>query len=132
MKTKRRTMVSPKRRAAVNEFLRRIYTQYPEQILAARLFGSVARGDFDSDSDVDVLVIIAERDWRLEDELLGVAARVSLEYNVVLDPRIYSRALWEQLRAKGRALYRNIEREGIALKLPPRRRATPALAVQSP
>ena len=119
MKTKWPKKAIPQQRAATEELLRRLQTTYPSRILKAALFGSVARGASMADSDIDVLILTNKLDTDTKWDMWGIAARVSFDFDVILDPHVYSRELWESLRAKGRALCRNIEREGIELKLQP-------------
>ena len=118
MKAKWPRKATRNQREATEELVRRLYTKYPRRILATVLFGSVARGDFTSDSDIDVLVVTDEADGHFKWELWGIGARVSLEFDVIFNLHLYSRLEWEATRAKGRSLWRNIEREGIELATP--------------
>lgn len=98
--------------------------------MRAVLFGSVARGAFGDESDIDVLVLMDRLDTDTKWAMWGVAARVSLDFDVILDPHVYSRELWDSLCAQGRALCRNIEREGIELKLEPAPTITESASLQ--
>jgi len=128
MKTKWPKKATPQQRAASEELVRRLHAQHPDRILSTVLFGSVARGDFTPDSDIDVLVVTDRVDGRFKWALWGVGARVSLEFDVIFNLHIYSRAEWEGTRAKGQAMWRNVEREGVELKLPA---PAPTLALAS-
>ena len=79
------------------------------------LFGSYARGEASEDSDVDVLVLI---DGLASSELASVAdvaTRTSLEARIPLAPLPMSTAHFADLRESGRALAREIERDGARL-----------------
>ena len=71
------------------------------------------RGDSQTESDIDVLVILAEEDRQLRREILRQAARFSLEYDVLLSPRVIGAERWAQLR--GFSLYQNVQREAASL-----------------
>lgn len=129
MKTKWLKAATRKQRTATEEFLRRVHEKYPGRILSTVLFGSVARGNFSTYSDIDVLVVSDKADRAFERDVWRMSFRVSLDFDVILDPHVYSRELWESLCAKGRAFCRNVKREGIELKLQPEP-ATPARASQ--
>lgn len=131
MKTAWPKKAIPQQQAATEELLRRLRLKYPRRILKAALFGSVARGTFTTDSDIDVLILTDKLDVDTKWDMWGVAARVSLDFDVILDPHVYSRELWESLCAKGRALCHNVEREGVELKLRPAP-ATQVSASRSP
>jgi len=81
------------------------------------LFGSQARGDAHEESDVDVLIVI---DDLSEQERLAV-----LDLTFPLDaaaddwlglaPLVYSSEQAARMRAGGRRLFRDIDREGLRL-----------------
>ncbi|MBI4769541.1 MAG: nucleotidyltransferase domain-containing protein, partial [Chloroflexi bacterium] len=81
---------------ATGELLRRLFSLCPERLLRVILFGSAARGDFGDDSDIDLLIVADRTDAALEHALRITAARASLDYDVIFNLHIYSRALWEQ------------------------------------
>ena len=81
------------------------------------LFGSVARGDFTADSDIDVLVVADQVDTDFKWDVWGVGAQVSLEFDVIFNLHVYSLAHWSSLRAKRQTLWRNVEQDGVELTL---------------
>lgn len=81
------------------------------------LFGSHARGEAHEDSDVDVLVVIddlSEPERRAVFDLAYDVARPLPEL-VVINPLAYSTAQAIELRGRQRLLFRDIDREGLAL-----------------
>jgi predicted nucleotidyltransferase/DNA-binding MarR family transcriptional regulator len=77
----------PQHRAAATEFFDRVRNRVADDIVGLHLFGSVARGGATADSDVDVLVVIADdADYATVDEqLLDTAYEVQLEYGVRIE-----------------------------------------------
>ena len=104
-------------RTAIAELLRRLYASYPQQIASTILYGSVARGDFTPDSDIDVLIIADEADADFKWGVRGIGSRVSFEFDVIFNLHIYSRAAWDLQRASHKTLWRNVERDGIPFSL---------------
>ncbi len=100
-------------RKALREFVDYLRAQHGERVTFVALFGSKARGDSTRDSDVDVLVILAQEDRQLRREIVTQAARISLKYDVLLSPRVIGAERWEEMR--GFSLYRNVQREAIPL-----------------
>jgi predicted nucleotidyltransferase len=80
------------------------------------LFGSVARGSFGADSDIDVLVLIPSRvSTDMEEEVFDLAFDVELKYDVVFGIIVYSREEWESPRLASMPLHHMIEAEGVRL-----------------
>ena len=109
-----RRQLDEKTRGAARAFLRRLEGKCP--IKAAFVFGSRARGDFRSDSDADVAVIlrgdVGDR-YKTSAEMADAAFDALMETGVVIDPL----PLWEsEMRFPERfsnpKLIENIKREG--------------------
>ncbi len=79
------------------------------------LFGSKARGDSGPWSDIDILIVVQEESWPLRQEISTLAARVSLDYDVLIGPRVIGQERWEGMRQDRFRLYQNITAEGIPL-----------------
>ena len=112
--------LTDRERQALAPFVDRIRQRFDGLILSAVLFGSRARGEASIDSDVDVLVVIDNEDYRVRKEIRYLAAEVWLEYGLFLSTRVWSRADWRKLQEMQTLLYRNIQRDGIDLLSPGR------------
>jgi predicted nucleotidyltransferase len=102
-------------RLAVRVFVHRLHERFPGEILQTTLFGSKARGDSGPRSDIDILMVVREESWSLRGEISTLAARVSLEYDVLIGPRVIGLERWERMKQDGFSLYRTIAAEGIPL-----------------
>lgn len=94
---------------ALQTFAEHLLLSYPDQINKVFLFGSKARGEEHADSDVDVLVITVYEDRSLRHKIIDLASECSLEYGVLLSPRIISMQRWQAKQGFG--FYRNIARD---------------------
>jgi predicted nucleotidyltransferase len=115
MKTEWPPQATPQQRAAVTDYAQRLLAKYGSRILRLTLFGSVARGDFAPYSDIDVLVVADEVSPDFKASVRKISYAVSLDRDVVLNVHVKARARWEAMRAKGEALWRNVERDGVDL-----------------
>ena len=102
-------------RAAVSECIGRLRQALGKQLIGAWLFGSKARGDFGPDSDIDLLIVIPELDWSLRDEIRLTAARVSLEYDVLLNTHILDQPRWRAQTHYQDTLWREVQQDGVPL-----------------
>ena len=108
-------LLTPNEIQAVNTFVERLFERYPERVRQAMLFGSKARGDSGTLSDIDILIVVSDDDWRFQHSISNVASNVSLEYDVLIGPRVIGQGRWERMRRERFGLYRNIASEGIPL-----------------
>lgn len=106
-------------KADISEALRdlsaRLHEHLPDQVLSLVLFGSQARGDARSDSDVDVLVLVRRRTSKVWDVITETAADVSLDWNISVSVLILSAARWKRMRTEKMLLAQNIEAEGVPI-----------------
>ena len=102
-------------RQAALEFARRVREAMGRRILKVVLIGSVARGDFGSDSDIDIVVVAKGVDTDFKWEVWDIGAQVSLAHSVVLNVHIWSDVRWVKMQQQQNALWQNIERDGIDL-----------------
>ena len=111
----RKVSLAARDRRALREFVAYLHKSNPEKIESVALFGSKARGDSQQDSDIDVLVILTHEDRELRREILRQAARFSLEYDVLLSPRVIGAERWEKMR--GFSLYQNVQQDAASLEI---------------
>ena len=102
-------------RAALDECMARLIKALGTQLVGIWLFGSKARGDSEPDSDIDLLIVIPELDWSLWDQIRMIAARVSLEYDVLLNTHILDRSRWNEQGQYRGMLWRAVQQDGVRL-----------------
>jgi predicted nucleotidyltransferase len=110
--------LTTKERRAVEAFLLSLQERFPGEILEVTLFGSKARGDSAPWSDIDILITARVESWPLRAEISTLAADVSLEYSVLIGPRVIGQQRWERMKEANLGLYKNIAIEGVPLPLP--------------
>jgi predicted nucleotidyltransferase len=102
-------------RQALDALVQRLYAHHGDQIRSVVLFGSKSRGDAGFHSDVDVLVVLSNDDPHLQSSVRRLAARVSLEYDLLLSMRAVSRSRWDRLARYRFPIYQAIQADGINL-----------------
>lgn len=108
-----RKRLQPNEQQAVSRFLDLLHQQLRDRVQQVVLFGSKARGDSSAWSDIDVLIVVDQEDWRLSHAIGDLAADVSLECDVLLGPRVIGQERWERMKQRGFGLYQNVAAEGI-------------------
>ncbi len=107
--------LTPPERAALADFLARLREHYADEVVSVRLFGSRARGEGGPESDLDVLVVVRSEDWRVQWDIVRLASRVSLDYEVDLSSKVLSQRQYRWLGQRHTLFHRNIQAEGVRL-----------------
>jgi predicted nucleotidyltransferase len=105
-------------RAGLAAFINRLHQAYGANLLHVILFGSKARGDFDDQSDLDVLVVVrmsGEDYWQHWRKIVDMAWEVELSYSLVISSIIKNEHDYMKMCEHQSLLARNIERDGIVL-----------------
>lgn len=100
---------------ALKRFKEILTKQFGSEVVTIRLFGSKARGDFHAESDIDVLVVTQQDDWRLKEEIGKVATTILLDTGIYLSIKVMGQSLQQRLLLVGSPFIRNVMSEGIAL-----------------
>lgn len=104
--------MSPKIQQLLADLKKGLTELYSTRLKAVYLYGSYARGDYDTNSDLDVMIVLDtyKSYW---DELVysaELASNLSLEYNVTISRMIMTEEQWK----KGDLpVLRNIRAEGV-------------------
>ena len=115
MSVRNSTALFPREQKAIDAFVTRLRERYPDRISEIILFGSKARGDSGPESDIDILVVASTEHWRFRHAISDLASDVSLEYGVLIAPRVIAQERWERMRQASYSFYRNVAREGVSL-----------------
>jgi predicted nucleotidyltransferase len=83
------------------------------QLGAILQFGSRVRGDFSSESDLDLLVILDDISAR--EDVVRFIFRIERKHDVSLSPVIYTIDEYAMNRKLGSGFVANIEREGVVI-----------------
>ena len=108
-------LLTANERRALDAFAQQLHTRFRGRVRSVVLFGSKARGDSGPESDLDILVGLADDDVDLQWEVQRLAARVSLEYDLLLSVRAVGRSQWERMARYRSPLYRALQAEGVPL-----------------
>jgi len=61
-----------------------------DDFVGITFFGSRYRGDFSEESDFDIVILFSEKPgWQKESDVLGFVLEKELEYDIVIDAKVY-------------------------------------------
>jgi uncharacterized protein len=107
--------LNPLEKKALAQFVSQLEIRLGKKNFHVSLFGSKARGDFDKESDIDLLVVLSDT-VTLSDAksiIRDIANQVSLDYGVLLVNIVISHSAWED--KADYSLFETIRNEGILL-----------------
>ena len=110
--------LTPNEQAALTALVERLRERYGDNLLRVVLFGSKARGDFDDESDMDVLIVVRMPDgryWKHWNEIVEGTYDLELDYGVVFSFLIRDEPDYARMRQWNLLINRNIEQDGIEL-----------------
>lgn len=73
---------------ALNHYIEKLKNKLGNRLVAAVLFGSSARGDWDESSDLDLLIIV-ERYDEIESFLIDISVEIIMDHGVSIAPLVW-------------------------------------------
>ena len=97
--------------------MRRLRQALSGNMLDVRLFGSEARGEATSESDIDVLVVVQPDTDRVpfEDRSIDIAFDVNLAFGVYISPRVVTQGILNDPVWRETPFIKNVARESTPL-----------------
>lgn len=107
--------LTERQKKGILAYLKVLQTRYRNKILRVVLFGSVARGKADAESDVDILVVLKNGSNKLRDEISMASFDSILRYEVIISPLVMDSKTYKWHKRYKDPLYNSIERDGVDL-----------------
>lgn len=88
-----------------------------KNLISVILYGSYARGDFDDESDIDIMIIAdipADECWNYNVQLINELTDLELENGIVISTHIVQAETFNQFK-NTLPFYQNVTREGIKI-----------------
>lgn len=102
-------------RKALERIRDRLRERFPERVLYIYAFGSRVRGDHGEWSDLDVLIIVKDKDVEIEKEIIDIISEEELETGIPFAPIIKDIELFEKEKGLKTPFYQDIMKEGISI-----------------
>jgi len=93
---------------ALKELKKEVLKLYPEAKLI--LFGSKVRGDFDEESDVDVLVVMPELNFDKKEIIWDISNEINWKFDTNISLKVLKK---EDLKKYNLSFYKEVKKEGI-------------------
>ena len=86
-----------------------------DSLVGMKLYGSRAKGDFDSDSDIDIAIIVRGLTRDVKNHIFKKVSEIEVEHLLPLSTLILSEDEFNHLKRRERRIVLDIENEGITL-----------------
>lgn len=108
--------LSPEDQAWLDAYRQALAQQLPGVVEQIIIFGSKARGTASGDSDLDLLVVIREGNWRVKDAVTQPGYLLAIGTDVVPSILVYTREEWELHRMRQAPFWQTVTRDGVIVK----------------
>ncbi len=101
----------------LNEFTARIKSLFGNRLEKVILFGSYARGDYEKESDVDVMLLVRNSDAeinKMDRIVINATGDIDLAHSLLLSPIIVNYDRFYRY-VNDLPFYRSVMREGVVL-----------------
>ncbi len=100
---------------ALKEFKEKLSNKLGGEILFVWLFGSKARGDFQKESDIDILVVLKNPTEEQINYIYGAAMKAGSGHRIYLSVKIFSEKEFNYYKSIPTRFIANVLGEGVAL-----------------
>lgn len=109
--------LQPKEKKVVKEYIDSIHRHFSDKVSDIILFGSKARGDSHSESDIDILIVIDTEDKQIKRKISDLCwdAMFDNNFKTFISPIIFFKKEYEQYRKWNSSFLYNVSKEGVKL-----------------
>lgn len=106
-------LLQEKDQKAIQEAVALLRHSFP--VTEIKLFGSKARGDDDTESDIDLLVLTSRAiSWRERYRMTETIYGIQLKYSVVISLLVVPQEKWDKGILSAHPIHYEIEEQGVA------------------
>jgi predicted nucleotidyltransferase len=100
-------------REVAEAFAKDVRKLLKDNLVEIVLFGSVARGEWSEESDIDLLIVVKNNPWETQKKLADLVVDYLLRYGIYISPKVISIEDFEFMKRINPAFYINVSREGM-------------------
>ena len=97
----------------IKQFKKQLIQEYPGQIVSVIVYGSKARGDHQPESDIDVLVIVKNDDWKFFNVIRKIGYELDEKIDYKLSIQVMTQQKFEYLQENGFQFIQNVLRDAV-------------------
>lgn len=106
---------TPEEEQTIKEFVERLKKTLGDNLLMVKLFGSRVRGDFSSDSDIDMLLVVKIKNLELRNTIYDILFEIDPYWDYKISLKIFSEYEYQKNVELNSPFILNLKKEGINL-----------------
>ncbi|MBI3068451.1 MAG: nucleotidyltransferase domain-containing protein [Betaproteobacteria bacterium] len=99
----------------LDEYRRALAKRFPGKVERLLVYGSKARGDAHSDSDIDVLLVVKDEASGLKREMRRIGYLLAVTSDAVPSIMAYTHGEWAKREQSGSPFRKNVERDAVSV-----------------
>jgi predicted nucleotidyltransferase len=108
--------LSPEEQTWLNGYRQALSQQFPGLVQHVMIFGSKARGTATADSDLDLLLVIQDGDWRVKNAVREPGYLLAIGTDVVPSIMVFTVSEWELHRMRQAPFWRTVTRDAVIVQ----------------
>lgn len=111
---KKKDFLTKKEDKVVKKFSSKLKSALGKDLILINLIGSKARGDFEIDSDIDILIVVKDY-FHDKEKILDILYNIDPYYETKISPIIYSEFEYKKNKEFQSPFILAVEKEGVNL-----------------
>src|SRR3972149_3847164 len=107
--------LTDKEKAAVQRFETAVRDMLSHNLILLEVFGSKARGDYKSESDIDVFVLVKKFSPDVMEKIAAISSEISIEQGILISAVVLSESEYNNNRDANTLFVQEIDKDGIIL-----------------
>ena len=107
--------LNDKERNAVDRFVKRMKELLGDNLVLMKLFGSKTRGDSNEESDIDILLVLREKNRELQERIYEILFEIDPYYELRISLLIFSDFEYRKNEELSSPFIESVKKEGILL-----------------
>ena len=107
--------LTDKEKAAVQRFETAARDILSHNLILLEVFGSKARGDYKSESDIDVFVLVKKFNPDVMEKIAAISSEISIEQGILISAVVLSESEYNNNRDANTLFVQEIDKDGIIL-----------------
>ena len=107
--------LTDKEKVAVQRFETAVRDILSHNLILLEVFGSKARGDYKSESDIDVFVLVKKFNPDVMEKIAAISSEISIEQGILISAVVLSESEYNNNRDANTLFVQEIDKDGIIL-----------------